>query len=375
VPGLVLWFIPREIAGTLPTATWISDRIERHFVPNFSQPKFAVPARTKKTGSAVFMVVVTIVSTLLAMLACEGLLRLKNLSMKNYDIEMWRYARELKTPSEDPLIGHDHIPSREAVLQSVQIRINEHGLRGGALPPPGTHKRRVLFLGSSVTLGWGVPEANTLTSVLEAKFKASGQDVEVLNGGIGNYNSVRYVERFLTELTDLKPTDIVVHYFIRDADILPPPGGNFLLRHSELAVTTWIAMTRVFDERGIKSLEDHYNDTYKLSSPGFRQMRDALARLADWATQNHVRIYLAMTPDVHDLVKYPFEPIHETMRELAQQLGYKYIDLLPALRNLTPQELWSMPGDPHPNAYGHKLMAEAIFPALNNPPAAAEPSR
>jgi hypothetical protein len=27
---------------------------------------------------------------------CEGMLRLKNSSMRNYDIEMWRYAKELK---------------------------------------------------------------------------------------------------------------------------------------------------------------------------------------------------------------------------------------------------------------------------------------
>jgi lysophospholipase L1-like esterase len=326
---------------------------------------------SKKSGTNTLLVGMTVVSILASLLACEGLLRLKNLSMKNYDIEMWRYARELKTPSSDPLLGFDHVPSRKAVLQSVPIRINEHGLRGGPLPPPGTHARRILFLGSSVTLGWGVPESDTLTSRLQAKFEADAQDVEVLNGGIGNYNSVRYVERFLTKLTDIKPTDIVVHYFIRDAEILDAGGGNFLLRHSELAVTLWIAMNRLLGEHGMGALSEHYNELYRSSAPGFQQMRQALAQLADWAKQNNVRIYLAMTPDVHDLVNYPFEEVHETMRSLARQMGYKYIDLLPVLRNLTPQDLWSMPGDPHPNALGHKLMANAIYPALQLTPAAS----
>jgi lysophospholipase L1-like esterase len=33
-----------------------------------------------------------------------------------------------------------------------------------------------------------------------------------------------------------------------------------------------------------------------------------------------------------------------------------------------PQELFAMPGDPHPNALGHRLMADAIFPILAAPP-------
>lgn len=34
--------------------------------------------------------------------AAELVLRLKNSSMSNYDIEMWRYAKELKVRSPDP---------------------------------------------------------------------------------------------------------------------------------------------------------------------------------------------------------------------------------------------------------------------------------
>jgi hypothetical protein len=55
------------------------------------------------------------------------------------------------------------------------------------------------------------------------------------------------------------------------------------------------------------------------------------------------------------------------MRNIAAQDGYEYVDLLPALLGRSPQELWAMPGDPHPNALGHRLMAEAIFSAIRLP--------
>src|SRR5689334_8729206 len=91
-----------------------------------------------------------LISTVFALGLAEVIVRIKNSSMKNYDIEMWRYARELKVPSPDPKIGHDHVGQSEAVLQSVNIRLNEWGLRGG--PVAARPSRRILFLGGSITL-------------------------------------------------------------------------------------------------------------------------------------------------------------------------------------------------------------------------------
>jgi lysophospholipase L1-like esterase len=309
-------------------------------------------------------VVLVLISTLIALGLGEVVLRVKNSSMQNYDIEMWRYAKELKVRSDDPLLGHEHVPSSKALLQSVEIRTNELGLRGGPLPPPKPGVRRILFLGSSVTLGWGVPESETVTARLEKMFAADGQQVEVLNAGIGNYNAPRYVERFLTRLTSIQPTDIVVHYFLRDAEALDAGGGNFLLRNSELAVTTWVAVSRYVGKGSEKSLLDHYKAVYDPQAQGYKDMRAALTRLADYCKRNNIRLYLAMTPDVHDLVNYPFDFIHKQIHDLADELGYIYIDQLPAMRNLTPKEMWSMPGDPHPNGLGHQRMAEAIYPTL-----------
>jgi len=317
---------------------------------------------------ALASVAMVVASTSLALLAGEAILRARNASMKNYDIEMWRYALQLKRRSDIPILGHEHVASKSAVLQSVGIRINEKGLRGGPVRAAADGHRRILFLGSSVTMGWGVPEADTLTARVERMLKAAGRDVEVLNAGIGNYNAVRYVERFKRRLADLAPNDIVVHYFLRDAETLDAGGGNWLLRHSQLAVTTWVAFSRFFGKYSEKSLEEHYRAVYQPDAEGYKAMRRALQELAAHARDHNQRLFLAMTPDVHDLVDYKFGYIHEIMRKIAEEDGYAYVDLLPGMRNLTPAQLWSMPGDPHPNGLGHRLMAEAIFPALKQTP-------
>src|SRR5437016_915573 len=55
-------------------------------------------------------------SVVFALVIGEGILRIKNSSMQNYDIEMWRYARELKIKSSDPALDFEHLKSKSAVL-------------------------------------------------------------------------------------------------------------------------------------------------------------------------------------------------------------------------------------------------------------------
>ena len=321
------------------------------------------PTRGSAAG-ALASVALLCVSVGLALGLGEILLRVRNSSMKTYDIEMWRYAKELKAKSDDPELDFDHQKSKSAVLQSVPIRLNDWGLRGGPVEPVPPGGRRILFLGGSIALGWGVPEDQTVEARLQAQLRQAGEQVQVLNGGVGNYNTERYVARYFKELDGLHPTDIVVHYFLRDAEDLPAGGGNILLQRSELAVTLWIAYHRLFDRSGERSLVDHYRVAYDANAPGFLRMQQKLKELADYARARNIRLYFAMTPDVHNLIDYQFGFVHDTMRRIAEADGYTYVDLLPPMRGRPPAELFAMPGDPHPNALGHQLMADAILPVI-----------
>lgn len=318
------------------------------------------PALSGKVLHALSVVVAVCVALPLA----EGLIRLSNRSMKNYNVEMWRYSKELKTPSANPILGHEHLRNKSAILQSVHIRLNELGMRGGPVPPTTPGKRRIVLLGSSITLGWGVPEEETLAVRLQELFKRDNEDVEVLNAGVGNYNTVRYVELFLTRMRRSKPTDVVVHYFINDAETLEPGGGNFLIRHSQLAVTLWTIAKRYSMGTGEGDLEEHYRRVYAPDAPGYLAMKNALRRLSDYAHEHDIRLHLAMMPDIHNLTDYRFHYIHRLLEVVSGELGYNWVDLYPGFVGLTSEAIWSIPGDPHPNGRGHQIMAEALYPAL-----------
>ncbi|MBD9362219.1 SGNH/GDSL hydrolase family protein [Methylomonas fluvii] len=286
--------------------------------------------------------------------------------MTNYDIEMWRYGKELKIRRSEPMLDFDHVKSKSAILQNVEIRLNEHGLRGGPLSALPSGGRRILFLGASITFGWGVSEQDTLEARLEKALSAiDKQPVQVLNAGVGNYNTERYVSRFFDELTDLHPTDIVVHYCLRDAEDLPAGGDNLLLRHSQLAVILWGVYHRFFDKNGEQSMVQYYRDVYQPEASGMLKMKEKLKQLSEYAKANNIRIYLAMTPITYNLVDYKFGFVHDIMKQVSAEYGYTYCDQLSKMKSVPPKDIWAMPTDPHPNALGHRLMAEAILPMLS----------
>ena len=76
---------------------------------------------------------------------------------------------------------------------------------------------------------------------------------------------------------------------------------------------------------------------------------------------------LVMTPDFHNFKDYPFDSIHHRMSEISRDLGFFYVDLLPTFLHRDAKIFWSMPGDPHPNSFGHELMANTLYPFLKNP--------
>ena len=43
----------------------------------------------------------------------------------HFDLEMWKYARELKQIAGDPALGHEHRPHTRARLMGVDVRTEE----------------------------------------------------------------------------------------------------------------------------------------------------------------------------------------------------------------------------------------------------------
>jgi hypothetical protein len=66
--------------------------------------------------------------TILALIL-EGTLRIAFYHSRDFSIEMWKYAVQLKLPVSNSDLGFVHAPSRHAFLMGVDVDINSRGLR------------------------------------------------------------------------------------------------------------------------------------------------------------------------------------------------------------------------------------------------------
>ena len=291
--------------------------------------------------------------------ASEVLLRLYLSRNIFYDVEMSRYGVELKVDSPNPRVGHHHAPNREVRLMGVMLRTNADGFRDDEVPVARDDRRRIVFLGDSLTLGWGVEKEDTFEHRLETMLGAQAP-TDVLNLGVGNYNTTQEVGLFVDKGLKYAPDQVVLFYFINDAEPVPRKARFQGLGHSRLVTFYWsrikMLKARITPTAGFR---EYYAALYRDGAEGWQESREALARLAALRREHGFDLRVVILPELHDLVDYPFESEHAKVAAAARELDIPVLDLAPRFAGETdPQSLWVSLDDAHPNARARARIAE-----------------
>jgi lysophospholipase L1-like esterase len=289
----------------------------------------------------------------------ELVLRVYLSSHMFYDVEMSRYAVALKLDSPNPLIGHHHRPDSEARLMGVSIRTNADGFRDDDYPVAKGERRRILFLGDSLTLGWGVEKEETFEHLLEARLNAI-TPTEIINLGIGNYNTTQEVHLLVDKGLKYDPDQVVLFYFINDAEPVPQksrfPGlGNYRI------VTFYWSRIKALKARlsAGAGFEEYYSALYRDGSEGWARSRAALLELKELSRERGFDLRVVLLPELHELADYAFSREHGIVADFLRANEVPVLDLAPMFRNeREPQSLWVSLDDAHPNARAHRLIAD-----------------
>lgn len=319
-----------------------------------------------KKREYLYKCILAIFSVIIVLLLCELTIRLFYPVKKNYDLERWRYALLGTIFHEKPHHFHLHKPnSYFKELYGVEVKINSKGLRDfeySYLKPANIY--RVLVLGDSITFGWGVPFEYTYPKYLEKMLNTGDTNVkfQVINTGVGNYNTQSEVEFLKKEGLKYNPDMIVLGYFVNDAQTLKP-SINFFNKHSYLYVYLWSKINTLRANYFKGDYVSYYRLFYKEGSKSKAQFETSVRELKQIANKTGIPLLVVLLPDLHDLKKYVFKDINAYVQHLFDD--YPVVDMLPYFdADKNPVYYWVSKEDPHYNKYAHRLIAENLYPEV-----------
>src|SRR5262245_34104045 len=246
--------------------------------------------------------------SILSLLALEGLTWLVLDDGMLYELEMWKYAREVKMRDPRPDLGHRHRANAKAELMGVPVRTDSHGFRSPEIADKaGPGVARIAFVGDSIAMGWGVAEQETFVHQVLAQLAKAGRKVDGFNLGVGNYNTTQELALFRDVGAKLKPDIIVLCYFINDAEPMPHYADNsWLDEHSAAWVVFRYRLDSLFRQFGeAPDWKKYYRDLYAPDADGWARTKTALVGFADVARDLGAQLIVFNIPELRELKPYP----------------------------------------------------------------------
>lgn len=295
-------------------------------------------------------------SLCLSLLLGEGLARLGYSFYRDYQSEFWRYGRELKRRSIDADIGHEHIPQGQGQYLGVEIQTDALGLRVATADLLLRPDKKILLLGDSLALGWGVPAEKTYGHLWQEERRRGGENVRVFNAGVGNYGIRNKYGLLKKLLPQIKPQVVVIEFHPNDIEEVHYPSWAHLqlINHSYL----YSQLRRAWLNSRGENYRPHYEALYAGAAQDF--LRLYWKKIEELQKEfPATRFVVFFIPELHQLKPYPLQNITVLMKSAVGE-SMERVDALEYLEKAPASQWWLSPQDVHPNEVGHLALFESL---------------
>jgi hypothetical protein len=214
-----------------------------------------------------------------------------------------------------------------------------------------------------------VPFYSTVPKQLESMLnKENSNKYEVINMGVGNYNSTMEVELFKSKGLQFSPDLVVLMYYVDDTEQFQQKSKlqYFFLKHSYFIsyFSTLFRKVMLNFNRNLNYKEYYRNLYLPTNSKGLLDASGSIRELMNLCEENKIKLLIVNIPELHGFKDYPFNFATDFIKALADENNISFLDLLPRLVAYPPQSLWVSMEDPHLNAKADTLIAKEIYKKL-----------
>jgi hypothetical protein len=308
-------------------------------------------------------------SSIITLIACEGLLALMAILKPSYPIYPGEFV-SVQNDSADALIGWK-MPANRVLNylhqgRNVSYQSNSQGFRSTWNYNTDYEGRRIIFLGDSFTFGSHVHEKETFAALLESKFK----NTRSYNFGMTGFGLDQIWMTLRHYALSLKPDLVVLSFITADLErsltaYRSRPGWMqkpmFRLSEHRLVPMTqnnrpnpvWLFVqrrSRLFELW--RRVEWHLSMRYGIGYP-WRLNRAIFAAIRDECRAAGAPLIVVYIPTENGLRRVPM------LEREFRNMGINFLDLS-TLEPSNPESLY-IKNDGHLNALGHRFVADAIF--------------
>jgi hypothetical protein len=299
-----------------------------------------------------------LISTLITILLVETSVRLFVDNGFNYEIEMMKYAKNIK--KVESVNGYKiflHRPNIKTNIMRAEIKTDENGFRYNLDKKKNSDV--IMLLGDSMTFGFG--SSYTFADFLQEELT---DQYNIMNTGVGNTNTEMQEKGFLEFHKVHNPKILVLNFFINDLELINKRKNNFIrnnfysfnyLYHKYIIIKLKFSETLIFSSYYKKTFEDE-----EVLSNVF----NSILNLKKYSEENNIKFFVHFIPELHNLQNYPFIYEHNIIKKFLSKNSINYIDGLDYLQNKNEETLWVSAQDTHANEKTHKIIGEYLLEYL-----------
>jgi D-alanyl-lipoteichoic acid acyltransferase DltB (MBOAT superfamily) len=272
-----------------------------------------------------------------------------------------KFAGDIRTRA---FVDHSYVPGSNGEFKGALVEINRWGMRDRdyqLLKPQDTV--RIALQGTSHVFGSGVDNASTFESIIERRLNERAGDTgavryELLNFARGGMVPVHQPYILKDVVLEFRPDILVYVGHWQDATRVAQRLARYVKRGVELPSP----IADFVEKAGVSADMDLFSIEQRL-----RPFGEAMLR---WAYRDMVQTCRAhgITP-VYVLLPMTYQ--HLTSKNVSEDMmiareeGFVPISLAGVYGEYRTKDLEIAPWDDHPNALGHRLIAEALIRELD----------